>query len=776
MAKKPRNEVRIPIILDGELDSWLIGRKDENKYFWKVLAPDLPPPRDEIIKERAIDPDSPESRREAAEILLDEFEADGLTEKAAEGLINALCEQLLELKDDKDGQCVELGDGEEVVLTDNGVLLRKLRRNKRGGELEVSGMRKVVVGRFRPLRKLELDGESIFEVETTRKFRGNAEEVLAQLKREGIIVHKARASDAINALLSGLELPVERGHATFGVYKTESGELELCLEPQPRSESQARIKKQIGKKVHTEATPGNLAAWFRLREFWHPYELYPVMALAAIAPFALVLKDEGVPVPYLYHLSQESGLGKTELLRLFTRRLFGNEILSTDAIKSDYRLADTLDSFGGLIAIEEAENFAWEKFSPHLQLSAEQPLQDARGTGSLGSRPYWSRAVLGFSGNHFPTKRKALLVRFITVEFDRTALKERRRLENRRRLKNITRRLKPIGWRIVEAEIEAIKTAEELVRRIEKHEERIEETYPGSFEDPRRAGIWAVVYEGLQAWQRLAEQLGVDWRAPSYEGFVNDVVAMIETNAFAQVEAPVAQFITWWRGWKATHEDGMGNIKGQDKIWREHVIETGEKKVQGDVITRAVLDIYERESRHKGSVAVLTLTDLNKGVEALYNIPLDKLPSSARIGGRKYKVAFIPADDPTEEGEEKNNETPQKPKFQGSTHQKPGPEGWNLGENAKVPLSTGTGKAGGTPEPAKSGGAQKNNAAPREVLKAIMAYVREHEPCISEDVAAALVKQGVEEDRTLWYVEALIKSGHLIRDARGRLLLGGGSA
>jgi len=679
---------------------------------------------------------------------------------------------------------VELSDSEDVVLEDDGVVLRKWR--ERNEVPQITSTRKIIIGRFKPLRKLELDGEAIFEVETTRKFRGNAEEVLAQLKREGVIVNKARASDAINALLSGLELPVERGHATYGVFKTETEELELCLEPQPRSESQARIKRQIGKKVHTEATPEDLAAWFRLREFWHPYELYPAMALAAIAPFALVLRDEGVMVPYLYHLSQESGLGKTELLRLFTRRLFGNEILSTDAIKSDYRLADTLDSYGGLISIEEAENFAWERFSPHLQLSAEQPLQDARGTGSLGSRPYWSRAVLGFSGNYFPTKRKALLVRFITVEFDRTALKERRKLENRKRLKAVERQLKPIGWRVVEAEIEAVKTAEELVRRIEEHEERIEEVYPGSFEDPRRAGIWAVVYEGLQAWQRLAEKLGVDWQAPSYEEFVDEVVIKIEADAFAQVEAPAAQFIAWWHGWKATHEDGMGNIKGEDKIWRFTTLKYNGEEIQGDVITRALLDIYERENKHKGSLAVLTLGNLAKGIESLYGIPYEELHKAWRIGGKVQKGCFIPSDD-RESDEEKNCDTPQKPGLHGYTAKKPGLEECNLKEIGKVTPSTGTENSDVTMLPAKKGGAQKNNDAAEEgddttaaatamqrLIQEIISFVQSDDHLTRTSVMVEFAARGESEERIAWILDMLLDKGLLIEDRTTKYLKVGG--
>ena len=73
-------------------------------------------------------------------------------------------------------------------------------------------------------------------------------------------------------------------------------------------------------------------------------------------------------------------------------------------------------------------------------------------------------------------------------------------------------------------------------------------------------------------------------------------------------------------------------------------------------------------------------------------------------------------------------------------------------------------------------GAGGGEPSTQELLKSIVAYVREREPCTSNDVAAALTKQGIEEDRILWHIEALIKSGHLIRDTRGRLLLGGGGA
>lgn len=113
------------------------------------------------------------------------------------------------------------------------------------------------------------------------------------------------------------------------------------------------------------------------------------MGLSALAPFSYVLRDKGMMVPYIYHVSQDSGLGKSELMRIFTTKLFGHTLLTSDSIASSFRLSDALDSFGGLLGVEEAESFKWERFSPHLQAAAEQPHQDSRGTGSLNMRPYY---------------------------------------------------------------------------------------------------------------------------------------------------------------------------------------------------------------------------------------------------------------------------------------------------------------------------------------------------------------------------------------------------
>ena len=506
----------------------------------------------------------------------------------------------------------------------------------------------IVVRNFKPTKRIELDGETVFEAKSGRSIRGNIKEILEELSKNGQISNRAAAPDCISSILTGLNIPTIKGHATYGVYP-QGDSLEFCTEPLTRSDSHKKIKREIDKYKDIEITQENFLKWVELTKFWNLYEILPIMGLSAIAPFSFVLRDKGVMVPYIYHLSQDSGLGKSELMRVFTTYLFGHVLLTADGINSPFRLSDSIDSFGGLLGVEEAESFKWERFSPHLQASAEQPQQDSRGTGSLNMRPYFSRAVLGFSGNSFPTRRKALLVRFIVVEFDRTAKTQRRKLSNRKSLKTIERSLKRIGFELVRAELEAVKTAEELVKRIESHAEELEKIYAGDFKDPRRANAWGLIYEGLKVWERLAEKLKVDWQTLSYEEFVAEVINKIEFEAFNQVEPLVANFKAWWQAWKALNTQIKGDgiqIKGEGEIWREYTVEFDGREIKGDIISKPVLSLYEKENRGKISISLM---DINKGIGALYGISFADLPKIFRINNKPMKVAFVPDNEPESE-------------------------------------------------------------------------------------------------------------------------------
>lgn len=546
----------------------------------------------------------------------------------------------------------------ELVVTQNRIWLLK----KNGGD--VKDKLEVVRGHFKPLNRIELDGELLFEVEMHEKIIGNAKEIFQRLQIEGNITDRKYAPDAINRTLLGMAKNTIHGHAAFGVYLEENDELRLCLNPIPRTESQKQVFIEVNKKSEAlteQITTKKLTSWIEILHFWEDYEIFPIMGISIMSPFALELRKKGFLFPYLYHYSPESGLGKTATVRIFTEMLFGKKVESADAVNSKYRLADSIDCYGGLIAINEAEKFAWKAHIAHIMNATENEIQDRRGTPNLGSRQYFSRATFVFTGNKFPLKDKPKLIRFLKIEFDPNKKSERNRKENRAELYNAIKKLKPIGWRLIELELGKINyDIERLIDNINYHANKIEDFFSGVFEDGRRAIAWSIVYEGLKVWEYACKKHGIEWHAPSYEEFVANVVKKVEKDTFESKEIPAEDFIAWWESWKAknvirVYETGDVIIKGKEKIWDEKMIKINRKEVVGDIITNAVLREYRRDGGE-----LQTMSELAKGVSLLFGISVKEIYKAWRIGGKVVKAVFIPSkEDKKEEEEQKQNDKPQ---------------------------------------------------------------------------------------------------------------------
>ncbi len=542
----------------------------------------------------------------------------------------------------------QISPNQELAINENGVFIQRMPDDDND-----SGFRyDVIKGRFKPIRKLMLDGEPVFEVEMSKKFRGNAEEVYRMAKQEGKVVDRRKASDCINRLLQGMDMPTIQSHATYGIYRNDNGQLELYLEPHPRTEIQQQLEREIQRagSLNTELSKEALAPWYEIPNFWHPYEVLPQMGLAVMAPFALPLREKNIIVPHIYSYSPESGIGKTETARLFTEFLYGKRKLSSDSINSSYRLADGMDAFGGPICIDEAEKFNWRKFLPHIKMATESPIQDSRGTPNLGSRQYWSRATFFFTGNKFPITSKSGLIRMLKIEFDMGAKRQRQDKQQRIALKNCRKQLKPVGWRLAEMELEAIDgSLSTLEALIDRHADRIEEAV-GVFADPRRATEWGVVYEGLKVWELAAQRYGLKCRAPSYTDFARNVVGPIEMTTFESLELPAEDFINWWQSWKVNHtvkkiEEPTGIVdyetKGKGEIWAEKTIDYDGETISGDIVTNPILKEYR--DRAVKEIPISSMPELAKGISALTGIPHKELYGTWYMGiENRQKGVFIP--------------------------------------------------------------------------------------------------------------------------------------
>ncbi|RLI74300.1 hypothetical protein DRP04_14825, partial [Archaeoglobales archaeon] len=197
--------------------------------------------------------------------------------------------------------------------------------------------RRVFSPPFEVKAELDVDGMVLYEISTPRRdYRGTASELLKYLREEGIVVYNRVANDVLNALLQFTDKEEIEGHAAIGVYERNNF-FELVLEPFTVTRDQEVVRRWTSEAVKEGIDADKLSKWLEIVNFWHPYELFPCMGLAAMAPFSLVVRRRGRIFPHLFHVSPETGLGKTEMQRIFSERLYGVKEVQSNAIASAFR-------------------------------------------------------------------------------------------------------------------------------------------------------------------------------------------------------------------------------------------------------------------------------------------------------------------------------------------------------------------------------------------------------------------------------------------------------
>jgi len=541
----------------------------------------------------------------------------------------------------------ELDEWTKVVLTKEGIFLDKISgRDKTTGE-EIWLRKKVYIGPFRPKEKLLVDGFTVVRYMGVGEQIDDFQCIVRRMKKEGGVVSKNLIEDCVNAVC--LDLQTRTGHATYGVYE-KNGNLSLCLDALPIKEAQKRVKIRCNDALDQQLTKEALIPYIELINHWHPYEILPSMGMGTISPFALMLRKKGYLICHIAHFSPAPKLGKSTVQHVYSHYLFNIFPVSGDSIGSRYRLSTVIDSICGFISIDEAENLNWREMTDLLKESPENYMCNIRGTPDLGIIEFLSRGVLGINCNRFKINDESVLVRILKIEFDNTCVSERGgNPEKVEELKHIIDQLEPIGWRLIEIELEDLKYSfDELLRRISVHETNLKERY-SKFIDPRRVATYAAIYEGLKIWELAASKWGVDWRAPSYDDFVTQVVDKVERSTEEAGEPAIVDFFHWWEMWKVKNtrkeylrdDDLEKVIVGKGEIWTDgKTIEHGKKTYEGEVITGTVLREYKADKQAK----IDSLPDVAKAVEQKTGIPKAKLLKPWDIEGNTRWAVFIPKD------------------------------------------------------------------------------------------------------------------------------------
>jgi hypothetical protein len=476
-------------------------------------------------------------------------------------------------------------------------------------------------------------------------------DIIKQMKKDGGVVNKAKLDDAVNAV--SLYLKTTKGHATYGVYN-EKGKLKLCFDVIPYKDEQKNVHRHAESSINEQITKESLKAYIELTKHWHPYEVFPSMGISVMAPFALRLREKGKMVVILWHYAPQSHLGKSTVQRIFSFNLFNIYPSSGDKINSVFRLLSVIDSVCAYVSINEVDNVDWKKYDDVIKQSPENYEAGARGSGDLSIQKYLSRGVLGLTSNRFKIMSKNTLNRIFKIPFDTNKESKRNLYENTKKLDELMAKLTPFGWRLVEDELQFInEDIKTLIQHISEHESEFRKHYK-RFADPRRPFSWGLVYEGLKVWERTCKKFDVDWIAPTYEEFANDVIKKIEKATKESGITPLTDFFAWWEMWKVKNKRSMRvergydaeailEIAGEGEIWAEKELpKWREENNKGDVITIAVLREYQRDHEHQ----IDSLKDIGRAVMAVIGVPLDEIYKGWKIGTQTKRGVFIPHDLP----------------------------------------------------------------------------------------------------------------------------------
>jgi hypothetical protein len=516
----------------------------------------------------------------------------------------------------------------------------------------------VVFGYVRPLQQVDLDGDNFFKVKLDREIIVTAEALRKRLDREAKTVAHGHANDVLNHVLLHFAPTPMKAHATFGVYEDEGGKLDLCTDPMAPLQEEGTALREMREAIACEPRPEDLAAYMELATLFHPYEVYPTMALSAIAPFAMRLRAHDVIVPHVYNHSLESGLGKSFVLECFSERLYGRKSVPGDTLDSPYRFGAFIDSACTPLWIEEGEKLDYRKLGATLKSASEREIALQRGTQDLGMTTYRSRAVLMITGNAFPVKSGSVLARFIAPKFD--AMQRTRRKTNKRKADELRAQLRPIGVALAREAVAAYGTMADLVARIHVLETEVTRAYRGTFQDVRRPQAWAVVLMGLRMWELLFRKHGIVWAPPSVEAFLRDVVLPVEASTYEGAESHLESFRSFFAMWRVKNRivrsGGIEDIRGEGEIWKQDTADVADVQIPGVWVTKPILDEYNRQALP--DMQISSLKSLGQMAADTWAIPrkivLDKDGEEAKVerfDKKTERAVFVPEGAPAPEEE-----------------------------------------------------------------------------------------------------------------------------
>jgi hypothetical protein len=471
---------------------------------------------------------------------------------------------------------------------------------------------------------------------------GDFTELYSRLKRGSQILDKRMAEDVLALLIDNCNT-VTRGFPTFEVI-SEDGRLFIPAEIYPRDENQAAIVKTLEPHLEDEPDQKGWQDWAGLFGKLNLYEVAPAAALAAISALAPILRRHRIMVPHVLHLSKNPGKGKSLIANAVTHHLWTTKFELAETMESGYRIAAHGDSAAVPMGVDEAQTLNWEKFSGFLKQVAESEDSTSRGQvngNGLSMKHFKARRTFIFTSNALPGLSQPLTTRFMIVHYDEHRVISEAFLKD---LEDLMNRLPVAGPALTRAAMSLCSERETMLVDIIRKEIRpkLQESFKGWVEKGRRPTAWAVLYFGLQVWEKAS---GGIVRCPTIEEFVRDVIEPVEASTRQAVLDPLTLFQSWMLNYVSANQAAEGHVRG-DNILFKYGDEDGRR---GWWMTQAMLDRFNRDQKDRPEANIAGLTELANLVSDRFQISLKEFKDAEgkfglvkKFGPNNRRAIFVP--------------------------------------------------------------------------------------------------------------------------------------
>lgn len=627
---------------------------------------------------------------------------------------------------------IRTGPYTSIVFAENAILLRK---ETRSGSIEWPVIRKP----FAIVQRVEVEQElRIVAEDEGGRFVGTFTDIFRRLDNHGQVLSRNDAHDVVSHLV-GISPNHARGFATFGVYE-QNGQLALPSQFYPRNGAQREAVNALEPHLAYAPTKEDWKAYERFIRFYEPREILPALALAVIAPFTPILRPRNVIVPGIFHFSRSHGTGKSKAAWAACCRVWPLDPMSADDLGSDFRLDAYFDQVACPRVIEESQSFQFGKHSGQLKQAFEGPRAGSRGRNDQELNRYRSYASFIFTTQTAFNLPPALNARFLIVRFNE--LRQDLPEAVRRDFADTFEKLRAVGPTLIRCALAGVDgNPIKLIQIVEHELQPMVERLKICFADHRRQRMWAYLYWGLTAWAKAS--FGIV-QIPDLDSFARDVIEPIETATRRAGMNPLSEFAAWFERWKTRNEMGDGRVRGDDRMFRSAM--APKTNLPGHLITRPLLDEYNRDQKEFPEAKIHDLPELADLVERQYHVPHDELFANGRVRNYKFAARGVPAVFLPDVGPDESNQA-------------------SLGDGPPPDTPPPQGRNGG--EPAVSNGPKKPVFA--DVAAIIKRLSTQHGAVTVETVADEAANSGMDAMAVTDAVDYLLRVGRVTRAADGAI-------